>query len=643
MFYWSRFPFVRITVLFMAGIILSVFVPGYQLIFEIAWVVLLALVIVFYFLKRRLFLRYNWLFGFLIVALSFLLGYLRLFAAREDSENSHLIYQEQVIAYKAVVITQPAEKGDFYQATIALVNAKNEEWSPAKGKVNLYVRAEKPPFAYGDELLVQGTPQLVSGPKNPEEFNYKRYLSFLNVFHQHFADSSSVVVLSSNHGNSLIASSLKLREHFSALLKQYVHGNKELAIANALLLGNKDELDDEIKNTYAASGAMHVLAVSGLHVGIIYVIILFILKLVLREHKKEWMVAVVAIPLLWGYAFITGLSPSVLRAVTLFSILALGRAIGRSGKMVNMLAVSAFILLVFNPFLLMQVGFQLSYVAVLGIILIYPQVRKLLMPSQWFWIAIWDITAISIVAQIATFPLSVLYFHRFAPYFLVSNLMVIPAATFMVWLGVLLFTFSWIPALASGLGFVLEWIIRIVNYVLGIIYHLPGSNWDSLYLDIAQTWLWYFIIAGLLLFVVLQKKTWAFATSLCVILLSISVGIRLVKNNKTKQLVVYAIPYHSAVDFIQSGEVVTLQDSSLMNMKDKIHFHIKPQRLLKGATQVSPKKLPWKQLPYGKLVVWNGVSVLIQEDNELDDCIPVDSVVNSREKRETAIVINVGI
>lgn len=639
MFFWSRFPFVRIVVLFIAGIILSVFAPGYQLTFAIASIGLVVLVLGLHLFKRSLFLKYNWLYGLLIVSLSFLLGYLRLFVSREDVENNHLVYQEGVTAYKAIVVTQPSHKGGFFLATLELESAKDEKWNSVSGKVNVYVRSEKEPFAYGDELLVLGTPQLVSGPKNPEEFNYKRYLSFLNVFHQQFADSSSVMVLSSNHGNPLITSSLKLRAHFSALLKQYVHGEKELAIANALLLGNKDELDDKIKDTYAASGAMHVLAVSGLHVGIIYVIILFVLKFVLRERKKEWMVAVVAIPLLWGYAFVTGLSPSVLRAVTLFSILAFGRAMGRSGGMVNMLAVSAFILLVFNPFLLMQVGFQLSYVAVLGIIFIYPQVRKLLMPSQWIWIAVWDITAISIAAQIATFPLSVLYFHRFAPYFLVSNLLVIPAATLMVWLGVLLFSVSAISAtLAGWIGFMLEWLIRFVNYVLEIIYHLPGSNWDSLFLDISQTWLWYLIIVGLLFFVVEKKKGWAIATSIGMVLLTISVSIRWVNNNQAKQIVVYNVPYHYAVDLIQSGQVVSFQDSSLMQMEDKIHFHIKPQRLLKGATTGMTEELALRQLPYGKVMVWNGVTVLIQEGTWSNNDVSFDIVVDKQKNEMTRVI-----
>lgn len=625
----------------MLGIVCSVFMPGFQVIAATAASVLMILLIVFSFLKRKLFLKFNWFYGLIIVWLCFGIGYLRLFTEKDDTKTNHLMHYEDIEAYRAVVVSQPVQKGKFYRSTIRLKSAKTKEWEPAIGKVNLYVRASQLPFRYGDELLVEGRPQRVSGPKNPEEFNYRRYLSFLNVFHQQFADSMDVHILSHEQANAFISTSIRVRSYFSSLLHQYIEGNKELAIANALLLGNKDELDNEIKNTYAASGAMHVLAVSGLHVGIIYLIILVVLKYTLRERKKEWIVAVVAIPLLWGYAFITGLSPSVLRAVTLFSILALGRAVGRKADMVNMLAVSAFILLMYNPFLLMQVGFQLSYVAVLGIIYIYPIVRKLWMPSSRLCIFIWDITAISIAAQVATFPLSILYFHRFAPYFLVSNLLVIPAATIMVWLGVLLFSTSWVSTVLAGwLGVALEELIRLVNYVLSGIYHLPGSNWDSLYLDIPQTWVLYLIIFGFILFVVQQKNAWAVATSLGIVALTVLIGVRWVQNNRTQQLVVYDIPNHYAIDFIQSGSVQSIMDSSLMKMEDNIHFHIKPQRLLKGtAVQKTSVNLAWKQLPQGKVIVWNGISVFIRDVKAANQDPSFDFVLNSKSNQSNGAVL----
>ena len=624
MFFWSGFPFVRITIAFGLGITASVFLPNYSIISIFLAFVLILFVLVSSLLKQAWFIKSNWLFGLTMVLLCFVLGYMRLFFANESIEKEHLINQQSITAYRATVITYPTQKGAYFKSTVKLNLGKEEVWKPINGKVNLYVKANEMPFTYGDELLIKGEPKLLTEPLNPEEFNYKRYLSFLTIYHQQFINCADLMVLSSNNGNPLIASSLKLRNHFSSILEQHIHGVQELAIAKALLLGNKEELDNDIKNTYAASGAMHVLAVSGLHVGIIYFMVLFILRIVPVAYRKEWLIALIAIPLLWAYAFITGMSPSVLRAVTLFTILAIGKSIGRQSSMLNMLAVSAFILLLFNPFLLMQVGFQLSYIAVMGIIFIYPLIRKLWLPTTRLSIFFWDVTAISIAAQIATFPLSILYFHRFPPYFLISNLVVIPAATLIVWVGIVLFFFSWFSiSIASVLGAFLAFIIKAVNAVLAFIFHLPGSDLDSIYLDVPQTWVLYCMIGFLMLFFVELKRYWAILASLSMIIFSLLISVRVVHNNGLKQVVFYNVYNHKALDFIQSGELIWIMDSSLSKQPDKIHFHIKPNRLFVGVNSTNqPLPLVYKQLEYGKAMVWNDLSILIlDKQTEIDSAL----------------------
>ncbi|MCB0505084.1 MAG: hypothetical protein KDC58_06230, partial [Cyclobacteriaceae bacterium] len=196
--------------------------------------------------------------------------------------------------------------------------------------------------------------------------------------------------------------------------------------------------------------------------------------------------------------------------------------------------------------------------------------------------------------------------------------------------------------LAGGIGFLLEWLIRSVNYVLGIIYHLPGSNMENLYLDIPQTWLWYGIILGFIVFVVERKRGWAIATGLCMVLLTTMVGIRWVQNNQARQVVVYNIPHHCAIDFIQSGDLFSIQDSSLRQMEDKIHFHIKPQRLLMGAnSHEGSLHMAFKQLPDGKAMVWNGVSVFIKEGKEENDNLPFDIIIDKSRIHE--VYLNNGL
>ena len=612
MHYWSAFPFVRIAVTFALGIVAAVFLPqGYLAMLGLACFCM-CLLLLSGWAKRSWFFTHNGAFGLVMLLSSFGLGYLRLYYAYQTQSAFH--FTEKMQAYKARVITLPEPKKTQYKATLLVQKVKLQDtWQQAKAKVDVYVKAATCPFTYGDEVLLKGVPQHTLPPMNPGEFNYKRYLSFLGIYHQHFIDTTQVQVLSSGNGNALVAAAIKQRQYFARLLQQYLTQPNQLAIAQALLLGSKSAIDNRIKETYAASGAMHVLAVSGLHVGIIYVVILLLLKLVPLPYRKPWLVAALSIPLLWGYAFITGLSPSVLRAVTLFSIIALGNAFHRRAPMINSLAVSAMVLLLYNPYLLMQVGFQLSYVAVLGIIFIYPKLRSLWMPTHRLTIFFWDVTAISLAAQIATFPLSMLYFHRFPPYFLVSNLVVIPVATLIVWLGVVFFasSFLYMPLagwVAKGIGF----LISCINAVLGIIQNLPGNQLDRLYIDIPQTWLLYALIAGIFLYAVYKHRFWALASCGCMVAFSGLVGIRIVKNNTQPMVTVYRVPYHYAIDFVQAGQRFTVIDSGLVHNAEKLKFHIKPNRLRLGVNNQNVGAVVSKQTPYGQALVWYGTSFFIQ-------------------------------
>ncbi len=626
MFFWSQFPFVRITIAFCIGIIAAVFLTGNQEAVFLLVAICSLFLVGSKFFKPTTFLKFNWVFGVVLIVLSFSFGYIRLFIESQPAKN---ILTQKISAYQGLVVSQPIQKGNFYKAVVEINQVKDSVWRPLTYRINFYLKTDSVLYNYGDVILVQGNPTELNPPQNPDEFNYKRYLSFLTIYQQHFTEPTSLRVVSSGNGNAIIATSLKLRSRFSNLLDAHIDNPKEVAIAKALLLGNKSELDDDIKNTYAASGAMHVLAVSGLHVGIIYAIIFWLFSLLPKQHQKKWLIATISIPLLWGYAFITGLSPSVLRAVTLFSIMAIGSSFNRRTNMVNLLAVSAFILLVFKPYLLMQVGFQLSYVAVLGIIFIYPQIRKLWLPSDRFSIFFWDVISISIAAQIATFPLSILYFHRFPPYFLISNLLVIPAATIIVGVGIAFFAFSYFTIITQWLGWLLGLIIGIVNYVLKFIYELPGSNWDNIYLNVPQTWALYILIVFLFLFAVYKNTYWAKWGSFAMILFSILVGYRWFLNNQLKQIMAYKVSRHYAIDLIQSGQLVSVMDSSLMEKPDKIHFHINPNRLLTGASeQLYLSKLAMKTTWYGTAIVWNSTSVLLL-DKSMEGDYPYDVVIST--------------
>jgi competence protein ComEC len=383
MFFWSRFPFLRLVLFFILGILLGIYYPGNSRLSQIGLVVLI-LGLTFVVVKRKaLLLRFNYLYGITLSLVFFFLGYLSLIQSNESNRLDHLINISDGTYYSGRVISGTQTKGDFLRLKIEVLAVRDSTWRQASGRVLIYIRLPVNYHPqYGDRLLIKGFPQELSPPLNPFEFDYKQYLANNNIYHQHFVNNDNWQLIEASSGTSLRGMSLKARNYLEAKLASFITQPEALAVAKALILGKKEDLDGNTKEIYATAGAMHVLAVSGLHVGIIYLVLLGLLRQKRSRITKPILVAIIIIPALWAYAFLTGLSPSVLRAVTMFSFLALAQVINRRAASLNTLAISAFILLLVNPNLIMAVGFQLSYVAVLGIIFLYPQIRKLAMPSN---------------------------------------------------------------------------------------------------------------------------------------------------------------------------------------------------------------------------------------------------------------------
>src|SRR5690606_19594565 len=254
-----------------------------------------------------------------------------------------------------------------------------------------------------------------------------------------------------NKGNPVLGYALSLRQRMVEKLDRSFQDTDALAIASALVLGYQNQISQETLDTFSITGTIHVLSVSGLHVGIVFVVfssLLFWMK------NKKWKIikAMILICLIWGYALITGLSSSVLRASIMISFGIIAFSFSRKGNIYNIIAASAFFLLLYNPHFISGIGFKLSYLAVLGIVFLYPKINTFFNIKNRFLSAIWSSSAISIAAQIATFPLVLYYFHFFPVYFLPANVLIILPASFVVYLGFLVLL---IPD-----GIVLFWISR---------------------------------------------------------------------------------------------------------------------------------------------------------------------------------------
>ncbi|ELR72327.1 competence protein [Fulvivirga imtechensis AK7] len=551
----------------------------------------------------------------------FALGYFHLTLSTEANDLNHILHQKGISHYVAVV-TRPGEqrtKTARYQAEILSYRA-NDQWSEGLGKIYLYLNKGSD-LKYGDKILVKGAPQLLTPPQNPEEFDYKRFLSFKNIYHQQFLDSAAYQLIKHDPPNKLLSYAFVARKWATHQLSARISSPRELNIALALVLGVKDGLDNEIQHAYAASGAMHVLAVSGLHVGIVYGMIALLMGRIKRSKSGRWAFALISILVLWSYALITGFSPSVLRAVTMFSFIAVADAANRDTNIYNTLAASAFALLLFDPYLIMSVGFQLSFLAVLGIVYIQPRLYGLYVPNNWLVDKIWAITAVAFAAQLATFPLGLLYFHQFPTFFFLSNLVVIPGAFVILCLGLLVIIFSWIGVLAGWLGKLLEWCIYLVNEVVFWIERIPFSQVTGVHTSVLETWLILLIIIMLFIFFRVKHMRFVYIAFLLVLCFS---SFRIASQHLAQQdkISIYRISHHTAIDFMADGHAFFYGDSVLLEDSGKIRFHIMPNRLssnIRESTPVRPGEVSFINTFNGvTMASWRGTKLIIL-NNEVQD------------------------
>jgi competence protein ComEC len=446
MFFWNPFPFLRISLATAGGILLAYNFPdslSHAHLFCLGFALLFALSLFWASKRASKFTQY--LSGLFLILFFATFGYMLLEQHEESKKEDHLLNINGIEYWQGKVEGWLEERENTFRAEVQVEKVFcNGEWKKASGRVLTYF--SKPTvdtldIQYGTELLLANAPRIVDPPMNPEEFDYQRYLANQQIFHQHFVGTNPIEVLGQNPSNPVLHKAYQLRSFYRDKLSENIAGEQEQSIVLALLLGIKDGLDHDLKEAFSAAGAMHILAVSGLHVGIIFLVLSSMFSFLKTRGGKKgiFLFLLINLAALWLYALLAGASPSVLRASTMFSMILLTQSFSRKSNIYNSLALAAFVLLIYDPFLLFSVGFQLSFLAVFGIVFIQPKLSRLLVFDSWLMQKGWELTAVSIAAQLATFPLGLLYFHRFPNFFLISNLVVIPGAFAILFVGVFFF------------------------------------------------------------------------------------------------------------------------------------------------------------------------------------------------------------
>ena len=587
---WNSLPFVRILIAFLSGILMAI---NFALFAELHWllfVIPIALLIIF---NKWLKLNYQYRFikGFSIIIFFFLFGIKLVELNNEINYNDH--FSKYKHDYYLLKIEEPPKNKKNTLKIIGEIIAtkSSKSWNNTTGKILVYIAkdAKAAALKYGDIILCNGNIKTTPAPKNPFEFDYKRYLGFHQIYHQTYLNSNNWKQTHQKKTNAILALSNQLRNYLLSLISQYNIKGDEYAIGSALILGYEDDLSNEVIGSFAATGALHVLSVSGLHVGIVFLVLNYLLQFLGESKPARVFRFIVSISGLWLYALITGLSPSVWRAAAMFSLITAGKFYKKDISTFNIIGCSAFFLLCINPYMITEVGFQLSYLAVFGIVTFYQKFYDLLIFKNKILDNIWSISCVSVAAQLVTFPLGLFYFHQFPNYFLFSNLVVIPLSTIILYAGILLLVVAKITVAGALVAKVLYSLLWILKYTVSIFENLPYALIEGIAISTFETFLIYGILLSLFAFGVQKKLLYInIALVQCLIVCSLQIGEKLNQVQQEK-MVIYAINKHFAVDFIHGQNNMLLADSLLVKDKDKMKFHLKPHWLALGLSNVKTK------------------------------------------------------
>ena len=585
MYFWNSYPFVRLSVAFIIGIIVFEHFPTYRSFLpEISFFLIILFSCSVYFSRKNSFYKLRHINGVLaLLTIAFLGGIITKLHYHSYSPTHYTNQNVKVKGFSGTIVSPGSEKTNYYRYNFRLDQIAGDTVMNSSGLIHLYIRKDSSSnvFTYGDQFLVKGSFYAVPHADNSSEFDYKKYLEYQGIYAHAFVNFDQIKFIGNSPPRITLKLAYLLREKAGRILDKNILESRENGIAKALLIGIKDHLDNDIKQTYSSAGVMHVLAVSGLHVGIVYLILKLLFGgLMNRSRRGKKIFGLVSIPVIWLYAMITGLSPSVMRAATMFSLVAMSQASDKESNIYNTLGLAGFLLLIYDPYLIYSVGFQLSFAAVLGIVYLQPKIYRIFDFRIWLIDKAWAITCVSIAAQLATFPLSVYYFHQFPTYFLISNLVVIPAVFLLLVLGIsMLLLGAIIPVLGTFLGVVLQQTMWIMNEFIIRLEKMPNNLIEWIYMDKNGLILTY----GIILTLITGFHYKSFKTILTSFLIGfIFIGWTLKSNieqSVNRQLIFYKIKDKTVIDYIEGHRSYLHIDNDDLFDLEQLSFRINPYRL----------------------------------------------------------------
>lgn len=458
-------PFVLITTATISGILIN-FENDHTQSGSHGIALLTGILLLIYFIYSALIARCNHPAHNLLLVIGFILfGYIIRKQHNASAMPDFSTNQLENTRYFSARIDSKGEKAGQYTRFRITVQGIREgsDWNKTDTKALLNV-SDSVTLSYGDDILVKSSMQFLQHQTNPHAFDYARFLERKGFYIQSFCKPEDIILFGSEKKHVRYLA-LRTGDFLEAILSKYIGTRRELNMTKAMVIGRRYEVSPEMEAVYAATGTSHILAVSGLHVGIIYLIFARLFRFA-RRKGRFWLYYGSVLLAIWCFAFITGLSPSVWRASLMFSFILIGEAIGRKNNIYNSIFASAFCVLFIEPNLIYSVSFQFSYMAVLGIVYYYKAIYNLIYVKNRFIDFFWQITALSFSVQLATAPISIFYFHQFPVIFPVTNLVAIPTAMVVVGGSMALFFTAALPVIPTLIGTIMQYWMVAYNSLM---------------------------------------------------------------------------------------------------------------------------------------------------------------------------------
>ena len=589
---WKKAPFLRLLIPVTIGILLQWYLQFDRQNILLAAICFAIAFAAFQLLPLVVRFKFQILQGFLLNLILVLLG---LFVTyQKDIRHSYKwfgnVYRDS--DYIAVTINEPLlEKNKSYKAEATVDNIlHNDHIQNTTGKLIIYFEKDSAnglPLKYGDKILINKNLQEIKNSGNPGAFNYQRYSAFHQIFHNVFLKKSDWVLLDEKNINSFQQFLFTARKNVLNILQKNMQGHDDqLSIAEALLIGYTQDLDKDLVQAYSNTGVVHIIAISGMHLALIYVMLVWIFNRIPFIKRSKIIKVIFILSCLWLFSLLTGGAASILRSAVMFSCIVIGENFARKTSIYNSLAASAFILLCYNPYFLWDVGFQLSYLAVLSIVIFQKPLYHLLYVKNKWLNKVWALVSVSLAAQIFTFPVCLYYFHQFPVLFLFTNIIMVPLSGLVLFVEIFLVSFAWMPFISALTGKLTWWLIWLMNKIILWFNSLPFALWDRISASVASTLILYSFIICTGYWLLNKSKT-AFRLSLLLLLVFvINTSYTKWQTASQQKLIVYNVAQHQSIDFINGNSYKFIGDSVLLEDGMLQNFHLKPGRI---ALQLSKK------------------------------------------------------